>query len=407
MSTHRIAELADWAVQLEPGPADEELAHRSLIDTIAVTLAAAEDPIAAQTAGLPPALRWSAIGHALDFDDVHLPSTSHISVVCATATLAAGGGAREYLAGAGVMARLGAALGWRHYAAGWHTTCTAGAPAAAVTAGLALGLDAEGLSRAMALAVPAAGGNQRAFGTTGKALQVGFATDAGVRAARLAAAGASADPSTLEHWFALLSGEKEITLDGPPIPDGLAIKLHPCCYAMQRPISATRALTHPNRDTTEVARIIVETPEAAALPLIHHKPRTGLQAKFSLEYAIAATLLDEFPDPASFTDTAATRRAVTPLIDRIETRTYPDGTDILAGDVRITIESTDGSSTDTMLKLPRGHPHQPPTEAELTAKVTGCVGETRSAELTQLDWDTAARLFHETLPSGKSSTPSE
>ena len=28
------------------------------------------------------------------------------------------------------MARLGSALGWRHYSAGWHATCTAGAPAA-------------------------------------------------------------------------------------------------------------------------------------------------------------------------------------------------------------------------------------------------------------------------------------
>ncbi len=407
MSTHQITELADWALQLTPGSADEELTHRSLIDTVAVTLAAAEDPIVAQAAGLSPALRWSAVGHVLDFDDVHLPSTSHISVVCAAATLATGGGAREYLAGAGVMARLGAALGWRHYAAGWHTTCTAGAPAAAVAAGLALGLDAEGLSRAMALAVPAAGGNQRAFGTTGKALQVGFATDAGVRAARVAAAGASADPSALEHWFTLLGGEEEITLDGSLIPDGLAVKLHPCCYAMQRPISAARALARSNRETAEVARIIVETPEAATLPLIHHKPRTGLEAKFSLEYAIAATLLDEFPDLASFTDAAARRPAATRLVDQIETRTYPDGADILAGDVRITVESTDGSSTDTVVKLPRGHPQQPPTEAELTAKVTGCVGQTRTAELMQLDWDTAAGLLHETLPGCNARAPSK
>ena len=219
-------------------PRTRELARRALVDTVAVTLAAADDPVAAWTAGSDAALRWAAVGHVLDFDDVHLPSTSHVSVVCVPATLACGGGAREYLAAAGVMARLGAALGWEHYRSGWHATCTAGAPAAAVAAGLALGLDSAGLARAMALAVPAAGGVQRAFGTAAKSLQVGFAAAAGVRAAHLAAAGASADPAALDQWFGLVGGSGAVDLDGPLVPEGLAVKLHPCCYALQRPISA-------------------------------------------------------------------------------------------------------------------------------------------------------------------------
>ena len=85
-----------------------------------------------------------------------MESTAHISAVCIPAALKAGGGARAYLAGAGVMARLGIALGWEHYQRGWHATCTAGAPAAAVAAGVAAGLDADGLATAIALAVPAA-----------------------------------------------------------------------------------------------------------------------------------------------------------------------------------------------------------------------------------------------------------
>src|SRR5487761_1241597 len=101
-------------------------------------------------------------------------TSSHISAVCVPAALAAGGDARAYLAGAGVMARLGVALGWSHYASGWHVTCTAGAPAAAVAAAVALGLPPDRIATALALAVPAAGGVQRAFGSSGKALQVGF-----------------------------------------------------------------------------------------------------------------------------------------------------------------------------------------------------------------------------------------
>ncbi|MCU1657578.1 MAG: hypothetical protein JWO57_2234, partial [Pseudonocardiales bacterium] len=209
-----IADIADWAFQLRPDDCDIELAQRALVDTVAVALAASDEPVVQMTTGLPEPLRWAAIGHALDFDDVHLPSSSHVSVVCVNATLSVGGGAREYLAAAGAMARIGTALGWPHYSEGWHTTCTAGAPAAAIGAGLALGLDVAGLARAMALAIPGAGGLQRAFGTAGKALQVGFATDAGVRAARLVAAGATAAPAVLDDWFRLMGGRGDLDLSG-------------------------------------------------------------------------------------------------------------------------------------------------------------------------------------------------
>jgi 2-methylcitrate dehydratase PrpD len=396
----RIAELAEWATAVRPGPADEELARRALVDTVAVTLAATDDPVAGWTAGSDAALRWAAVGHVLDFDDVHLPSTSHVSVVCVPATLACGGGAREYLAAAGVMARLGAALGWDHYRSGWHATCTAGAPAAAVAAGLALGLDSAGLARAMALAVPAAGGVQRAFGTAAKSLQVGFAAAAGVRAAHLAAAGASADPAALDQWFRLVGGSGAVDLGGPLVPEGLAVKLHPCCYAMQRPISATRAL--PPVPVDQVARIRVHTPEAALQPLIHSNPGTGLEGKFSLEYGVAAALLDGFPGTGSFTDAAVARPEARRLVGCVEVVAAPGGSDVLAGDVRITLERTDGWSVDAVLDVPDGHPLRPPTDADLAAKATGCVGPDRAAAVLGLDWAGAAELLHATLPEGAS-----
>ena len=73
---------------------------------------------------------------------------AQFNVVCVPTALALGAGARAYLAGAGVMARLGNALGWPHYSAGWHATCTAGAPAAAAGAAVALGLGPEEIATA-------------------------------------------------------------------------------------------------------------------------------------------------------------------------------------------------------------------------------------------------------------------
>src|ERR671914_1416420 len=108
--------LARWAARLEPSGEDLALARRSLVDTVAVALSAADDPMGALGRRLGSAARWAALAHVRDFDDLHLESTSHVSAVCVPAAMAAGGDARSYLAGAGVMARLGGMLGWRHYA---------------------------------------------------------------------------------------------------------------------------------------------------------------------------------------------------------------------------------------------------------------------------------------------------
>src|SRR5262249_56483507 len=102
--------------------------------------------------------RWAVAAHVLDFDDLHMESTTHISALCVPTALATGGGARGYLAAAGVMARLGTALGWPHYSAGWHATCTAGAPACPAGAAAAPGLDPERIPTAIAPAGPRAGG---------------------------------------------------------------------------------------------------------------------------------------------------------------------------------------------------------------------------------------------------------
>ena len=308
-------ELVDWAVRYTPDPADTALAQRSLLDTIAVTLAAREHPIRPIADTLPDAARWSVLGHVLDFDDLHVPSTTHISAVIVPAVLAAGPedtgrAVRAYLAGAGVMARLGTGLGWPHYSAGWHATCTAGAPAAAVAAGMVWGLSPDQLAVAMALAVPAAGGVQAAFGTQAKSLQVGFATQAGVRAAALARAGAGADPRALDEWFGLVGGTPGRVDDAPAVPGGLAIKLYPCCYAMQRPIAAVRDLRAglgQDRWDGDIERVVVATPRATVQPLIHDRPRTGLEGKFSMPYAIATAILDDYPGFGSFSDEAVNR----------------------------------------------------------------------------------------------------
>jgi 2-methylcitrate dehydratase PrpD len=386
-----IAEaLAEWAHSYAPDADDLALAQRSLLDTLAVTLAARDHEMRTIAAELPDAARWAALGHVLDFDDLHIGSTTHISVAVVPAVLAVRGDARAYLAGAGVMARLGALLGWPHYQAGWHATCTAGAPAAAVAAGVALGLSPHRLATAMALAVPAAGGVQAAFGTHSKSLQVGFAAEAGVRAARLACRGASADPSALDAWLRMVGGQVHPIPDDPAVPGGLAVKVFPCCYALQRPIAAVREIR--DRIDSVVARVQVCTPQATVQPLIHDRPRTGLEGKFSLPYALACAVLDDYPGFASFTDAAVNRPEAQRLLSTVEVDLAPGGSGLLDGEVDIRVDLASGTSLHRRLANPPGSPLRAATAAELDGKLAAC-GPDVPALLAGVTWESAPELL--------------
>ncbi len=396
--TPLASDIATWATGLVPSDEDVDLASRSLVDTLAVTLAARHHPLRRVADALTATCRWAAIGHVLDFDDLHVESTSHVSVVCTAATLAAGGDARAYLAGAGVMSRLGIQLGWGHYARGWHATCTTGALGAAVAASVALGLGPRATARAMALAVPAAGGVQGSFGTDGKSLQVGFAAAAGVRAARLAAAGASADPRVLEQWMGLVGDGlvRDFDPGGGAVPGGLAVKLFPCCYAMQRPIAAVQALLVDALSPDDVERVVFRTPSATVQPLIHHRPSSGLEAKFSLEYAVAATVLDRSPDLGSFTDAAVRRPEVARLIERVHLQPAPGGSTLLAPGLEVELVERGGRTRRARLDLPPGAPGRPATTAEMAGKLSACGADVPDL-LSGVTWRTAPAILRREL----------
>jgi 2-methylcitrate dehydratase PrpD len=393
MGTGVATALAEWATGYVPTAQDLDLARRSLVDTLAVTLAARDDPIRGLVKGLPDPARWACLGHVLDFDDLHLPSTAHVSAVCVPAVLAGGGGARGYLAAAGVMARLGTMLGWPHYSRGWHATCTAGAPAAAAGVAVGLGLDAVGTATAIALAIPGAGGVQRAFGTAAKSLQVGFAAEAGVRAARLAAAGAGADPAAVDQWLALLGGDPgRAGVDGSAVPGGLAVKLYPCCYALQRPIAAMRAAL-PSGAPVPVERIAVRTTESALQPLIHHRPVTGLQGKFSLEYALASVALDGYP---RFTDEAVRRPEAQELLRRVSVSVDGTGDGLLSGEATVEVYLRDGTAGSATVEVPPGAPDRPPTPEQWHDKLVHCGPDVPSL-VDGVDWPGAATLLRAAL----------
>jgi 2-methylcitrate dehydratase PrpD len=241
---------------------------------------------------------------------------------------------------------------------------------------------------AIALSIASAGGVQRAFGTTAKSLQVAAAVEAGLRAAVLAEAGAGADVGAVDDWMRLVRGDPDaLQLDGPAVPGGLAVKLYPCCYALQRPIATLRELGAVAADSVE--RVRVRAPAGTLTPLIHHDPQTGLEAKFSLEYGVAAALLDGRPGFDSFSDAGVARPAARRLMQRVEA--VADGTGgqgLLAGAAAAEVELSGGEMLRARLELPPGAPQRPLGAAELEGKLRLCAPDAVD-QLSALTWETA------------------
>src|SRR5207245_3274250 len=111
----------------------------------------------------------------------------------------------------------------------------------------------------------------------------------------------------------------------------------------------------------------------------------GLEGKFSLEYGIAATLLDGHPNLESFTDAAVQRPKARRLMERIHTTTTADAGDgLLAGEIKIEVTLRSGEVLTTRLATPPGAPARPPTDEELQQKA-GTRRWTWSQAKTELD----------------------
>jgi 2-methylcitrate dehydratase PrpD len=275
----------------------------ALVDWLACAARGAREPAAraARALGDPVAFAATA-GHVLDFDDTYLPGLAHLSAPTAPAALLtaaelqlpARAALPAYASGFEAMGALARAGHPALYDRGWHPTAVCGAVGAAVAAAELLGAPRDG---ATAIALLGAGGLRAAFGSQGKALQVGLAAAAGVRAARLAQAGARVPlERAARGWEEAVGGRF-----AHPEPDRRAvdanwIKAWPCCLQTHGAIeAATKVDGEPPRGlAVDVHPVSLQA--AAQGP----EPGDGLEAKFSISYLTAFTLLHGPPAVESF-----------------------------------------------------------------------------------------------------------
>ena len=416
--TERLAHLiAETTYQDLPTEAVLQ-GKRALLDTIGVTLAghreeaaqiittwvadsgakAAARVLGSSIATSPAlaALANGTLGHALDFDDVTFHLRGHPSIPVTPVVLALGettgaSGAEvltAFVVGIEVEAKIGKAMTVAHLRQGWHPTAAIGTLGAAAAASKLLHLDSSQTQIALGIAASKAAGLRKNFGTMTKPLHAGEAARSGVEAAQWAQRGFTADRDIFDERFNCLeafAGEGEfdpavVVHDfGAPyevVSPGIGVKPYPACRQMHRSIDAMLELVHTHHfRPDDVEEIVCESSERALAFLVHHRPQTGLEGKFSMEYAMAAAVVHGQMGLAQFSDASVQDPQAQALLQRVR-YDHPD-----AG--QATLESTlpdivkvvlrDGRQVQQRVEVPKGDPTLPLTWDELVAKFRDCV----------------------------------
>lgn len=435
-------------------------ARDALLDTIGVALAGTVEPVGEivarwmtglgaraqstfwghRTGGSPAdcAFANGVCAHALDFDD-SLPSLrGHPSATMIPAALAAGevsaaNGAQvlaAYALGLEVAGKLGRAMGHGHYLRGWHTTATVGVFSATAAAARLWGLDTRGLCTAWGLAASQAGGLIRNFGTMTKPFHAGHAARCAVQSVWMARAGFTADTHIFDEEDSVLAtyrGEDGAALDkllehlGKPwemVEPGIYVKRWPCCYCNHRPVGGLLELVakHGIR-ADEVQQVEVGFLPGTDNALVSQDPRTGLEGKFSIEYAMAATLLDGKLALESFTDAMVQRPQVRTLMSKVRRYRIADDK-VYSGVVGYTDLAVHTARGKFEMRVDRapGSPAWPMTSQERIDKFMDCAGRVVGApgaqHLLELIRDCRALrditvLLHATVPTQTRQTASQ
>jgi 2-methylcitrate dehydratase PrpD len=415
MVTPTAAErFAQFAVGAAPPPRARAAAAAAFLDTVGVTLAGASEPasrivqefVAADGQGdcvvLGTAARASAGGaafangtaaHALDFDDMCFVSLAHPSAPLVPAALAAAETARAsgracldaYVVGFEIEARLGRVMNPRHYERGWHCTSTLGTIGAAAAVSRLLGLDAASGAHALAIAASEASGLKENFGTMVKPLHAGLAARNGVIAAMLARAGMTANRQAFEGpqgWLRAFDGEGEL---GETIADlglrweiedtGITVKLYPSCAGTHPAIDTVLDLRREHAFTgADVERIDVDVDSITPTILIYPRPRSGLEAKFSMPFCAAAAALYGRIGIDTFEDSIVSDAALNALVSRVTMRVDPsfDGKAPALTQARVRIALRGGRVLEREARGARGYPERPATGDDLAAKFLAC-----------------------------------
>jgi 2-methylcitrate dehydratase PrpD len=414
--------LADFIVSAAPPDTARAAAARAVLDTVGVALAGSVEPAAqivqrvlAEEGRGPFTVFGCAVGlsapnaalangtaaHALDFDDMCFVSLAHPSAPLVAAAFAAaeqtGASGRSlldaYVVGFEIESLLGRALNPRHYQRGWHCTSTIGTLGAAAAVARLLGLDGARAGHALAIAASEACGLKENFGTMVKPLHAGLAARSGVLAARLAMAGMTASAAAIAgpqgylaamdaEWPTLASFLVDLGAHWEIVDSGITVKLYPSCAGTHPALDAILDLKRREGfEAGDVASIIVGVDGITPTVLIYDHPASGLEAKFSMPFCVAAAIVHGHVGVDTFDAAALADTRIAEVQSRVVMEVDPtlDPSSAALTQARVRVRLTDGRELVRSANGARGYPERPATGEELEGKFLMCAGRALSA----------------------------
>jgi len=409
-----ISLISEFIVDARPPESARERAASAVCDTIGVTLAGVVEPAArvvrdvidsqGQCRVLGTSRRVSAgdaafangvAAHALDFDDMCFVSMAHPSCALAPAALASaewadasGRGLLDgYVAGFELECRLGAVMNPRHYhSRGWHCTSSIGTLGAAAAASRVMGLTHDQTAHAVGIAASLACGLKENIGTMTKPLHAGMAARNGVTAALLARGGFTASEDALtgpQGYLTAMDSEHSADALARAVADlgnrweidetGITVKLYPSCAATHPPLDAVLDLVRTHGIAADdIAAIVVDVDTMTPRLLIHDRPATGLEAKFSMPFCAAAAVVFGHPTVDTFDGTHIADSGVQTLMPRVSMRvnTAFDSAAPLS-QATVVIQLRGGTTLTRHADGARGYPGRL-NESDLATKFLGC-----------------------------------
>ena len=344
--------------------------------------------------------------HADDYDDTQLavakdrvygllthPTAPVLPAVLAVAECDGRSGRdllRAYHVGVEVECKIAEAIHPRHYQHGFHTTATCGTFGAAAGLASLLGLPADVTQTALGIAGSQSAGLRENFGTMMKPFHAGRAAESGVVAAEMARLGFTATPHILEaprgFFHAAGGGYDDDAIRqklGNPwtfADPGVSIKPHPSGSLTHPGMTLMLSLiTQHDIRPEQVERVKVGTNQNMPNALIHHRPRTGLQAKFSMEFCMAILLLTRKAGLPEFTDEVVNRPDVQAMIQKVDFGVHPEaeaaGYDKMTTIIEIALQG--GRMISGRADFGKGSPAHPMSYEEVADKFRECAAFSR------------------------------
>jgi 2-methylcitrate dehydratase PrpD len=351
-----------------------------------------------------------ALVHALDFDDTHAGGLVHATAVVLPAAFAVGqqlGASGRDVVTASVVGyetacRVAAAAPHGFHARGLHATMVAGVFSSALVAARLMGLDAARATSALGIAGSQAGGLLAFLGTgaSTKQLHPGFASHAGLLAARLAAAGATGPETVFDGPHGVFDALAAGAVDRESIVAGLGerwettrigIKPYPACQLSHATLDAVRdAMAHTPFTAADVEAIEADVHPDSAPTVCDEsrdlaRPRSPYAAKFSLPWSVAVMIVDGDVGTDTFEAESIGRPDVEALARRVTWHLTEHIGHAADASGRVLVTLRDGRTVEGRVARSSGGPEAPLSRDVLVAKFLGNAGADATSVVEQVE----------------------